>query len=683
MGLSSPGIGSNLDVNSIVSQLMSVEAQPLNTLAKKEAGYQAKISAFGSLNGALSAFQTALAALNNPTKFQAVSSSSSDTTIASGTATSKAVAGSYSVDVTKLAQAQTIATQGHVNTTAPIGDGAKTTLTFQFGTISGGALSSGKYTSDAAAVPQNPVFTQDAAQATGSVVIDSSNNSLQGIRDAINKAGIGVTATIVSDGSATPNHLVLTSNKTGQASSMKISVVRDPSAPPGPEDGALADLLAYDPAGVQNLTQSSAAQDTALTVNGIAVTGNTRTVSEAIQGVTLNVSKIGTTTMTIARDTAAIQTGVTSFVKAYNDLDKTIKSLTSYDPATKAAGPLLGDSSVRNIQMQLRKTLTAAAGGGTGNLTNLSQIGVSFQKDGTVSLETAKLQKAIASNFDDLAGLFASHGTSSDSLISFLGSTTATRPGNVPVTITALATRAAVSGSAAPSTMSIAAGVKDQLELNVDGVAATITLTPGTYTQQSLIAHLQSSINGHAAYSEANIGVTVSADQTGALSITSNRYGSASKVTLAGSAAPDLLGAQVIHAGVDVAGTIGGVKASGFGQILTGASGSDSGGMRLQINGGLTGERGAISFSQGYAATLTGLVSTFVGSAGTIAGKTSGLQDTIKSLARTRDALNDKLTATEKRYRAQYTALDTMISKMNTTSNFLAQQLTQISNQSA
>ena len=687
MGLSSPGIGSNLDVNGIVSQLMAVESRPLSTLARKEASYQAKISAFGSLSGALGSFQSALAALNSSTKFQSVSSTSSDSTIASGSASAKAVAGAYAVEVTRLAQAQTISSRGLVNSTAPIGDGAKNTLTFQFGTISGGKLTNGVYASDPAAVPPAPVFTQDADQPSGSVLIDSSNNSLQGIRDAVNKANLGVTATIVSDGGATPNHLVFTSNKTGQASSMKIGVVRDPAAPaaapPDPvAEQALANLLAYDPAGTQKMTQSSAAQDTALTVNGIAITGSTRSIKEAIQGVTLNVSKLGSTTLTVARDTAAITTGVTSFVKAYNDLDKTIKSLTSYNPATKAAGPLLGDSSVRNIQDQVRKTMGAALTGNGGALTTLSQVGVAFQKDGTVALDSTKLQKAITDNFDDLAGLFAAHGTSSDSLVNFLGSTGATKAGPKAVTLTTIATRGALSGSAAPSPLTITAGVNDKLEMTVDGVAASVTLAAATYTAASLMAQVQSAVNGASVYAAAGIGVTLSANPSGALTITSNRFGSASKVGVSGNGAPGLLGTQTSVIGLDVAGSLNGVAASGFGKILTGAVGSASDGLRLEINGGLTGERGSIAFSQGYASLLTGLMSTFVGAGGAIAGKTDGLQSSIKSLGRTREGLNDKLAAIEKRYRTQYSALDTMISKMNTTSNFLAQQLTQISNQS-
>lgn len=677
MAISSPGIGSNLDVNSIVSQLMAVESQPLTSLNKKEAATIAKVSAFNTLKGALSTFQGALDGLKLPSKFQGVNATAADSTILGATATNKAVAGTYTVDVTKLAQAQTIATSGQLTSTAPIGDGMKTTLNFTFGTITGGKLANGVYVNDPAATPPDPAFAQDANQTGGSVVIDSSNNTLQGIRDAINKAKLGVTATIVSDGSATPHHLVLTSNSTGAVSSMKITAERDPNDPP---DTALADLLGYDPAGVQKMTQSSAAQNTQLTVNGIPVSAKDKSVAEAIQGVTLNVNKIGSTTITVARDTASVQTGVNSLVKAYNDLEKTIKQLTSYDPATKAGGPLLGDASVRNIQAQVRSMLGGALTGGGSALNNLTQIGVSFQKDGTMALDSAKLTKAIDSNFDDLAGLFASIGTTNDSLVKFIGSTGLTKPGSGLLHVEKLATRGAMVATGAPGTLTIDAGVNDELSMTVDGVSTSVKLAAKTYTSAQLVAAMQSSINGAAEFSSASISVAVSADANGILTVTSNRYGSASKVAISGSAASNLMPGGASTDGTDVEGSIDGVTATGSGQLLTAGAGSILSGLKLEITGGAApADRGIVGFSQGYADLLTKLVDNFTGSDGMIIGQTNSLQKTIKDIGKSRDAMNQKLAGVEKRYRAQFTALDASIARMTSTSNYLTQQLAQLS----
>lgn len=673
--MATSGIGSGLDINGIVSQLMTVESRPLTALAKKEATYQAKLSAFGSVRGALSSFQTALNTLSTPDRFQSVVATPADATIFSGTASNKAIPGNYSVDVTQLARAQTISTAGQTSTSATIGNGLKTTLTFQFGTIAGGKLTNGKYEADPAGTPPSPTFTQDGQRATGTVVIDSSNNSLQGIRDAINKAGIGVTASIISDGSATPNHLVITSDKTGEASSMKISVSGEDGAGP---DQAVSDLLSYDPAGTQRLTQSSAALDTKLTVNGIAVSSPTSNVGEAIQGVTLSILKTGSSTLKVARDTDAIKTNVNNFIKAYNDLNKTIKSLTSYDPDTKQGGLLLGDSSARAISTQVKTMLTSQMSDGT--LGNLMQLGISFQKDGTLAADASKLDKAITSNFDDVAGLFAAMGTTTDSLVSYTSSTAATKPGTRSLHISDLATQGTFTASSAPATLNIVEGVNDELLMNVDGISANVKLPAKPYTSASLAIALQSAINGASEYSSKDVAVSVSVDSDGKLNIISNRYGSASKVSVGGAGATNLFGnLPTAKEGRDVAGTIDGMPANGSGQTLTGATGSAADGLKLTITGGSTGERGKISYSLGLAHQLSGLIDNFISSTGTLSAQTTSLNSSIKQIDKQQQALNDRLAATEKRYRAQFTALDTMLTNMNTTSTYLTQQLAQIS----
>jgi flagellar hook-associated protein 2 len=674
MGLASPGIGSNLDIDGIIGKLMAVEQQPLTTLAKKEAGFQAKIAAFGGLNGALSSFQNALSTLSNPAKFKAVTASPADATILSSTATSAAVAGNYSVNVTQLAQAQTITSGSRASTTAPLADGAKTTLTFQFGTIAGGKVQDGVYQNDPLATQPAPTFTEDATKGAGTVVIDSSNNSLQGIRDAINKANIGVTATIVSDGSATPYRLVFTSNATGAASSMKISVARDPLAPP---DTTLSDLLAYDPAGTQNLTQTAAAQDSKLTVNGIAVTAKSKDVSEAIQGVTLSLSKIGSTTVAVARDTGSVTASVNTFIKSYNDLNKTIQNLTAYDADKKTGGPLLGDSSVLAVQSQLRAMLGGNLPDASGALKNLPAIGVTFQKDGSMAVDTAKLNKAIADNFDDVAGLFTSTGAATDVLIKFSGNSATTPTGTSAVRVNALATRGTVTGTSAPNTLTISAGTNDLLSVTIGDISTTVTLAAGTYTTSTLVTAMQSALNGASDLVKAGMAVGVTADAGGILTITNNRYGSTSDIHIGGSAALDLLPSAVATKGTDVAGTINGVPATGEGQFL-----SNKDGLKLEITGGLApADRGTVTFSRGFAELTSDLIGKFTGTGGLVTSRTDGLQNSIKSIGTQRDALTNRLVDVEKRYRAQFLALDAMISKMRTTSDYLTQQLASMSAQ--
>ncbi|HJV75569.1 MAG TPA: flagellar filament capping protein FliD [Noviherbaspirillum sp.] len=671
MGISSPGIGSNLDINGIVSKLMQAEAQPLVTLQKKEASYQAKLSAYGTLSGSLSSLQTALGTLNNLSTFQGVNATSADTTIFTASAASGASAGSYSVNITQLAQAQAIATAGQASPTATIGVGTPTKLTFQFGTINGGTLTNGTYSGAS--------FTPDANQPTGTVTINNTNNSLQGIRDAINKANIGVTASIVSDGSATPNHLVIKSNSTGATSSMKISVSAPDGTPGG--DAALTSLLAYDPTATQNMTQSAAGQSAALTVNGIAITSTTNTVTGAIDGVSLNLAKVGSSNLTVAANTTAVTSAVNGFVKAYNDLNSTIRKLTSYDSSTKQAGLLLGDSAVSNIQAQLRKMMASPLTDSSGSLTTLSQIGISIDKTGVMSLDSGKLSSAMSNSMKDVTALFSSIGTSTDSLVKYDSATSATTPGDYAIYISKLATQGNVAGSnVIAATTNINSGNKD-LTLSVNGVSASISLVEGTYSSASaLAAQVQSAINGASAFSSAGISVSVKIDASGKMVITSNKYGSDSKVSISGSAVATILGTTTATDGIDVAGTIGGVTATGSGQFLTGANGSTSQGLKLQVTGGLeNANRGIITFSRGYAHLLNGQLDGYLGSSGLLNGRTDGIKRSITDIDKQTETLNNRLADIEARYRKQFTALDVTISKMNSTSTYLTQQLAQIS----
>ena len=875
--LASPGIGSGLDVNSIVSKLMAAEAAPLQAYDRKAASFQSKVSALGALSGAIGVFQSALGGLTKPDSYRSFNAVPGDANILSASAGAKAVPGLYNINVTQLAQAQTLTSAGQASRTASIGTGAKTTLFFQFGAASGGnfgvggsalpssmltngivngslsingtAITTSGATNSASALAQainaqsattgvtasvanifstfgnvetgadgtyalsvggveiatqgagvaagagvtaagidaglagqagadlaaagisftgsaaagtlefrdsngdsvqvleavggsagavtggastaagavndgasytsatsvalasaskspitiggnNPAaagftagtggsylggaFTQDAAQPSFSVVIDNTNNTLEGIRDAINKANGGVSASIINDGSASPNRLVLTSSKTGEKSAVKITLDGDGGNPP---DAALSSLLAYDPAGAQQLQQTSAAQDTKAVVNGIAVSSATNTVSEAIQGISLNLMKTGSSSLNVSKDTGSIRKNLESFVKAYNDLDKALKDMMSYDPETKKAGALQGDFTAQTVQSQLRKMMVAPISGLAGNLTNLGQVGISFDKTGQLSLDSAKLQKAIDGNFADIAGLFSSLGTASDSQISFVSSTNATKPGSYNVSVTQLATQGALTSQAALApTTTIAANTSWSVVLNDTQPSnskniASVTIPAGDYTPEQLAKTLQSQINGLSAFSSAGSSVAATIDGSGKLVLSSSKYGSESNISLtssSGTAVADIFGAAASVAGVDLQGTIGGKAVVGSGQTLSGAPGSDAEGLKIEIAGGSVGERGTVSFSQGYAYQLNNLASSFLGSKGLIGSRTDGLNKNIKDIAKQRDAFNTKLDGIEARYRAQFTRLDTMLASMQTTQQYLTQQLASI-----
>lgn len=389
---SASSVSSGLDVSSLVSQLMTLERRPIDKLNTQVDSYQNKISSFGTLKGLVSSFQTSLQSLNN--NLDAFAATPSDASVFSASASSSAAAGSYTLDVANLAHAQSLVAAGQASSTTAIGNGTPTTITFDFGTISGGTLASGVYSGAA--------FTANG-NGTKTVTIDGTNNTLQGIRDAINTAKIGVTATIVNDGSGTPYRLALTSEKSGVSNSLKITT--------NGGDGAIDNLLAHDPAGSpggQHLNQTAAAQNANFTVNGIAITSSSNTVSDAIQGVTLTLNKPTTVqaNLTVARDTSAVKTAVSGFVDAYNGMVSQFKSRSAFGSSTDTTKPALaGDGTVRLMLDQLHGVFNTGA---SGTLTTLSQVGITTKADSTLKLDSSKLDSAMANNFSDVTDLFSS-----------------------------------------------------------------------------------------------------------------------------------------------------------------------------------------------------------------------------------------------------------------------------------
>ncbi len=366
-----------LDVTSLVSQLMAVERQPITKLNTKVTSYQTKISSFGTLSGLVSGFQTALQGLQN--SLQGYAATPSDASVFSATATSTAEAGTYSLNVAHLAQAQNLVASGQLSATDPLSTGAST-VTFNVG-------------------------------GTSTPVTIAAGATLQDIRTAINSANLGVTATIVNDGSGTPYRLALSSNNSGLSNAINSITIMTGG------DASLNSLLAYNP--TENapgapvppataLTQVVAPLDASFTVNGIAITSASNTVTDAIQGVTLTLKSPTTTaaTLTVARDTSAVSKAVSSFVDTYNALASQLRSRSAYGTSTSAAPALAGDGTVRQMLDQLRGIFMAPASGGT--LSYLSQVGISTQADGTLKLDSSKLASAMANNFSDVSNLFSS-----------------------------------------------------------------------------------------------------------------------------------------------------------------------------------------------------------------------------------------------------------------------------------
>ncbi|HSH71469.1 MAG TPA: flagellar filament capping protein FliD [Methylophilaceae bacterium] len=488
MGISSAGIGSGLDVESIVTSLMNVEKKPLTAVTTQKTDYQSQISAYGTLKSALSTFQTAVSALSTASKFNAQTVTSGDSTVFTATANGNATVGNYAVNVTQLAQSQKLSLGGFASSSDIVGTG---TMTISFGSYDS----------------VGNTFTGNAAKTDVVIPITTANNTLAGVRDAINASNSSVSATIVNDG--TTNRLVVTSKDSGEVNTLKITVADD--------DGNSLDTsglsrLAYDPTAAagngKNLTQLQVAKNALLDIDGIAVVKSSNNITDAIDGVTLNLLKVNTgasVSLGVATDPDKVKASVTAFVDAYNKLDTTLRSLTKYDETGKASGALLGDATARSVITQIKSVMTKAITS-SGSLTSLNQIGVTFQRDGQLALDSTKLTTALSTSFSDIAKLFTTSATTSDPQVVYSGSTTKTQAGTYAINVTqlggggltAIGTINGVSGTSNGTNLVGATGDASQ-GLNVDilggstGARGTVTFTIGYAAQlNNLITNLLS-----------------------------------------------------------------------------------------------------------------------------------------------------------------------------------------------
>ncbi len=404
MPISSLGAGSGIDLNGILTSLMSAERQPLLALKSKEASFQSKISALGNLRSSLTSLQSASQSMSLSagqtanSKFASFRATVADTSIATTLASANAVAGSYSLEVSELAVRQRLTTPDNTDiansATLAASLLAGGSLKIELGTLSG---SPGSYT-----------YAADSARELNITV--AANSTLEQVRDAINTAASDsrVSATIINGTNG--KQLVLSTCQTGLSSVMKLSSTDGFDGLNFDPTGALANVLSQDPA-----KGGQAASNAAFSINGIAGTSSSNSVTGALDGVTLELLKKTTvgspTTLTVTKDsTTQLNAALTSFVKAYNESAGVMKNLGFYDPSTKQAGALQGNSTLRGVQNEMRSLLQTRAGGTAANQT-LSDLGVAIQKDGTLKLDSTKLNKAIEADFSGVSDLVSKVGT--------------------------------------------------------------------------------------------------------------------------------------------------------------------------------------------------------------------------------------------------------------------------------
>lgn len=393
-------IGSGLDVEAIVKALVDADIAPkTNSLDRKEAGLTAELTAIGTLKSSLSALDDSLTGLADGTDFSLLSIDAPDAvTIVQ---TGMPATGQYSIDVNSLAASQVLASNGFASASTVVGTG---TLTFKIGDPTYSSGSSGAYSG----------FAEDNTK-TVSITIDSTNNTLSGIRDAVNASSVGVTASLVVDGNQT--RLLFTSDVSGAETAMSIEV---DDADGSDTNSSGLSQLAYNldtsggsPSFVGNLSEARSSQDASFVLNGLALTNSSNSIAGLIDGLDFTLNKVtsGAESILIKEDSTLIETKIQEFVDAYNSYQTTLSSLMDY---TDAAGALSGDSTARRIQSAIRAATTGALDLSGNAYTALSDIGITSDQYGKLTLNSADLQAALSANPNDVKRLFAGTTTSTN-----------------------------------------------------------------------------------------------------------------------------------------------------------------------------------------------------------------------------------------------------------------------------
>ncbi len=381
--LSALGLGSGLDIDTMVTELTTAEMQPANNrLERQQASVTAEVSALATLKSALSTFQDSLDALTSGSGFDARSVSSNNEDLLTASADSDAANGTYRVVVQQLAQGQ--------------------------------QLKSGNFSDGSSTVVGTGTLTLSVGEESFSVTIDNSSSSLAKIRDAINNASgnTGITATLIygTDGA----QLALTSTKTGADNTITVSASGG--------NGGLSQL-AYSASDPDNYTVEQEAQDAIISIAGTEHHSSSNTVTDAVDGLTLDLQDADpdtTITLTVSNDTEHVESLVQSFISAYNTLITQIESLDSYDSDTGEAGALFGDSMLNTIESRLKHALSDTVSGATAPYNSFASLGITTQDDGTLTLDSDKLESALKSDFSSVSKVLGSSNGVVERMSTFL-----------------------------------------------------------------------------------------------------------------------------------------------------------------------------------------------------------------------------------------------------------------------
>lgn len=653
------GAGSGVDSGNIIKQLKEIEkAGPQARIDAKKLKAETQISDFGLISSSLTALKTAATALTDKEGFFSKSATYTpseafapvklDTDVASGT---------YAFDVTQIAKAQSLSSIKFNSQSDAVGTG---TLTFELGGWDSGSTN----------------FELDGTKTGASVTIDSSNNTLQGLRDAINKAAFGVQASIVKDG--TGYRMALTA-ASGQSNQLNIVASEDGGTPSNDDNTGLSRFIFNET--TKQMAEDQKGQDASFTVNGLTLTRDKNKIDDVVDGFTFQLTKADpgkVVSVTISDDKAFAEEKVRAFVDAYNTFLTATKPAFAYDEEKQKYGSLAGDSLGKSVLTSVKSLLSAGIPGlSDASITALTNVGIrTVVKDGSLQIVEADFKKAFDNNFADLQRLFAPDTRSTNGAIAVNSVGKQTTPGSYDVVVTTQPKQGYFTGSVLAGPFPLdSTGKTYQFKVKVNGVESDSITLPADKTyadSDALASQIQSSINSDAKLLAA--GITLTADISGgALKLTSSRYGTNSTVDFtevhADTAANLGLSVASGTKGIDVAGTIDGKAAFGFANVLRPDLGEVSEGLNLIISENATTAK--VTYSKGFGGELNSLVDKFLLTKGLIDNRKTELNSQLSTFKDDQKDLDRRITAFETRMSRQFRAMESILNGMSGSGKYL------------
>lgn len=670
--IQSLGAGSGIDTGNLVKQLTEIErSAPQKRIDTRREVSETQISDFGLLSSALAALKDAATKLTDPEgMFSKTASFTESTALVPTNLTTDVQPGTYTFTVEAIAQSQSLSSGLFSSPDDAVGEGV---LTFAFGnvTASGGAMTA---------------FDQDVEVETVDITIDSSNNSLKGLRDAINKADMGVQASIVFNGT---NYILQINSASGANNELEISVSDDDG---NNTDTSGLSRFAFN-TGASNLTHQQDGADAELTINGLSVFRESNTIDDIVEGLNLDVRQAdpGTpVTITVTDDKAFAEQSVRDFVDAYNAFLEAVKPAVGiYEKEDedgekqKVVGSLANDSLARSILSQIKSVISNAIPGlDDSSFKTLGAIGIRTQLDGTMSINEKTFTEAFKNNFEDIQKLFAPHLSTSDPSIFVNSYNNNTKAGEYEIVIDTQPSKGYYNGSALG--LDVGAIFPDYdssssdytFKIQVDGkVSNTITIPAASYSSiDDFVTAMQTAINADTSLKAANAEVTVEYDSVNnRFDITSNKFGTNSgvNITEASDDTIDNLGLMVANGtnGTTVTGTVNGVAGFGSGNVLLPALSEPGSGLAMLIGGSAT--SATVNFSRGFAGEMEALLNQFLARNGLIDLREGNLERSLEKVEDDEDVLDRKMTAYQERLIQQFINMERIIASLNSSGSFI------------